>query len=721
VLVSSHYLYDDDGEVIGIEGTTRDITKLKEVEDLTGRLGRILDKSSNEIYIFDAETYLFTQVNQGALANLGYTEDEIRKMTAVDIKPEINQDQFKQLIAPLVSKDKDVLIFETVHKRKDSTLYPVEVHLQLFSHEDPPVFVAIIQDITERKRLEEQTRQLSSALEQTADSVMITDARGIVQYVNQSYEQMSGYSKEETIGGRPSIVKSGRQEKEFYKRMWETIASGKVFQDVLVNKRKDGSYYYEEKTITPLKDSRGDIVSYVSTGKDISERMQAQEHLQYLAHHDPLTELPNRAMLTERMRHAIQLSQRNNSRMAVLFLDVDRFKVINDSLGHEVGDKLLQNLAQRLCSSVREGDTVARLGGDEFIVLVEEIIDSSDVAHVARNIAEAFSRPVYLEDHELYVTTSIGISVYPEDGVETGILIKNADTAMYRAKDRGRNNYQFYSADMSSRAFERLTLESGLRRALEREEFTLHYQPQIDISTGRTIGVEALIRWQHPELGLVSPADFIPLLEETGMIVPVGEWILKTACQQNKYWQDQGIEGLTVSVNLSVRQFYEKDMVDMIGRTLEDTGLAPGLLDLEITESVIMKSADTTIETLKELNKLGVSLAIDDFGTGYSSLSYLKRFPIDRLKIDQAFVRDITTDPDDASIVSTIIAMAHNLKMGVVAEGVETVEQEQYLRDSNCEVMQGYLYSRPLTDSDATRYLLDEIAKYNEVSSINAG
>jgi diguanylate cyclase (GGDEF)-like protein/PAS domain S-box-containing protein len=438
---------------------------------------------------------------------------------------------------------------------------------------------------------------------------------------------------------------------------------------------------------------------------DVTERKRAEEQIKELAYHDALTGLPNRLLFNDRLAVAVAQAHRSSSRLAVLFLDLDRFKVINDSLGHSLGDRLLQEVGRRLQAGIREGDTVARLGGDEFILLLPGIGRAEDAAKVAEKILDMTKFPVRLEDRELFVTASIGISLYPDDGLDVDSLIKNADTAMYRAKEQGRDNYQLYTHAMNETAVERLALESSLRKALPGGQLVLHYQPLLDLGTGRVHGVEALLRWNHPERGLVAPSEFLSLAEITSLIVPMGPWTLRTACAQARAWQEEGHPALTVAVNLSARQFQQPDLVLQVRRALDETGLPPSSLDLEVTETHAMQNAEATIMTLRELKRIGVRISIDDFGIGYSSLSYLKRLPIDTLKIDQSFVRDITTDPDDAAIATAVIALAHTLKLRVVAEGVETQEQLEFLSARHCDRMQGYLFSRPLTAEECGAFL----------------
>ncbi len=561
-------------------------------------------------------------------------------------------------------------------------------------------------DITERQRARAEMLKLTRAVEQTADSICITDAQGIIEYVNPAFEKTTGYTREEVLGQTPRLFKSGRHEPEFYEHMWQTLLSGQVYRDVMINRRKDGSLYYEEKSITPLLDDAGRITHFISTGKDITERMQAEERLHHLAYHDVLTDLPNRALFMDRLSHALSRRRAEGSRVALMFLDVDRFKTINDTLGHDTGDRLLQAFARLLTRCVREGDTVSRFGGDEFAILLEDVPSVQAVSQVADKIRAALAKPFKVEGPDLYVTTSIGISLCPDDGRDAATMLKHADAAMYRAKERGRNNYQFYATDMGEAAMERLTLESGLRQALPEEKFHLVYQPQVEVRGKALLGMEALLRWQHPELGPVNPAQFIPILEETGLITEVGHWVLRTACRHAARWNELLGRPLHIAINISGRQFHDPELNIQVARVLEETGIPAHLLELEITESVLMQHNHASLSNLEALHRMGVRLAIDDFGTGYSSLSYLKRFPVDSLKIDRTFIRDITTDPDDATIVSAITAMAHRLNMRVTAEGVETEEQLEFLRRCDCDAMQGYLFSEPLLAEEVEEFLI---------------
>lgn len=557
--------------------------------------------------------------------------------------------------------------------------------------------------VAERQRAETKFRVL---LESAPDAIVIVDGKGRIVLINSQTEKMFGYSRDELSGKSVEILLPERFRESHVKhrasydsRRSQRMGPGRV----LHARRKDGEEFPAEITLSPVKAEGGPLI--ISVLRDFTERKRSEERLNHLATHDPLTNLPNRRMLSEILAKTLPRHQRHKRLVAVMFLDLDRFKIINDTLGHDVGDGLLKGVAKRLVDLVREGDTVVRMGGDEFVLILTDVAEMQDPSRVAQRILDSLSKPFAVEGHELFITTSIGISLFPGDGENPETLLKNADAAMYRAKEQGKNNYQYYSSNINAKASERLSMENSLRHALERGEFLLHYQPRVDLATGRIFGAEALIRWQHPERGLVSPAEFIPLAEETGLIVPIGEWVLRTACAQNKAWQTAGLSSFRVAVNLSGQQFQEKKLVEMVLRALRESDLSPRFLELELTESIIMKNAEQTIGTLCKFHGMGIEIAIDDFGIGYSSLNYLKRFPISRLKIDQSFVRDITTDPDDSAIVAAIITMAHSLKLKVVAEAVETSDQLEFLRQLQCDEIQGYLFSRPLPPEEMTKLL----------------
>jgi diguanylate cyclase (GGDEF)-like protein/PAS domain S-box-containing protein len=560
-------------------------------------------------------------------------------------------------------------------------------------------------EITERERREVELRKLSLVVEQSPATIVITDKEGSIEYVNHKFTELTGYSPEEVIGGNPRILKSGKTPSEEYKRLWETITSGGIWRGELCNKKKNGELYWESVSISPIKDSKNIITHFIAIKEDITERKQAEERIRQLAYYDPLTGLPNRVLYNDRLSLALAHAQRTGETLAVLFLDLDRFKDINDTLGHSIGDQLLKAVAERLTDSLRKEDTATRQGGDEFTLLLPGMTQAEDAARVAQKILEAVRKPLTLGGHELNITTSIGVALYPADGEDGETLLKNVDTAMYHAKELGRNNYQFFTPALHVKTVEQLEMESSMHHALERKEFVVYYQPQVDIKTGRIVSSEALVRWQRPGQGLVNPSEFISMAERTGLIVPIGEWVLRAACAENKALQDTGLPPLQVAVNLSARQFQQENLVEMVEQVLEETGLDARFLVLEVTESTAMHNVENTAYKMERLNAFGVHFVIDDLGTGYSSLSYLKTFPIHALKIDRSFVQDVASDSNDAAIVTAVISMAKGLGLKVVAEGVETVAQLEFLRSLGCDEAQGYLFSKPMPAEEFRKIL----------------
>lgn len=682
-----------------------DLTETQRLRQATiesdARAHAIMDNVADGIITID-ERGIVESMNGSAEAIFGYDAMEVIGRNIKMLMPEPYQSEHDHYLERYISTGKTKCINagkrEVPGKRKNGEIFPMDLATSEVRIGERRVFIGVARDITERKRDMMTMSKLSSAIQQAADSVVITDCEGLIEYVNPAFESLTGYSSKEAIGNQPNLVKSGRHSEAFYRRLWSEIRNGRAFNAIFVNRTKQGGLYYEEKTITPLRDDQGHITHFVSTGKNVSERVRTEEQLDYLAHHDALTELPNRLLFIDRLKQALGRAARHKLQVAVLFLDLDRFKQINDTLGHDAGDLLLQAVAKRMSTHIRAVDSVARFGGDEFAILMEDVTGAEALPAIAQEILDALNDPFMIIDREIYITTSIGISLYPGDGGDPQSLLKNADTAMYRAKSQGKNTYRFYTADMNAKALERLTLENSLRRALERGEFVLHYQPQVDIRSGRIIGMEALLRWKHPGLGLVQPMEFVPLLEETGLIVPVGEWVIQEALGQIRAWRGMGYGDLRMAINLSAYQVREPEMLRIVEKALRSAGsmLDAQALEFEITESLLMENVPETINKMHALRELGARLSLDDFGTGYSSLSYLKRFPFNTVKIDRSFVGDITADPDDAAIASAVIAMAHSLKLDTVAEGVETQEQLAFLRERGCDTLQGYLFSRPI-------------------------
>ncbi len=562
-------------------------------------------------------------------------------------------------------------------------------------------------DITERKETEAKLRLLAVVFENTTEGIMITDQDKKIVAVNEPFTQMTGYSSAEVLGKNPSLLGSGMHDRAFFDRVWQEVAQKGNWRGEMWNRRKNGEAFPVLESISRVHALDGTLTNYAAILTDITAIKQSQEHLDFLAYHDPLTKLPNRLLFNERLEHACQLAEREKSRLAVIFLDLDRFKTINDSLGHQLGDKLLIATARRLTNMLRASDTIARIGGDEFLILLEDVADPQDIALICGEMVADFEEPLIIDGHTLHVTASMGISLFPDDGKSVDVLVKHADAAMYRAKEVGRDGFHFFTDELSTRAFERLTLEVSLRRAVELDQLRLHFQPLVSLASGQIVSAEALLRWEHPELGLVSPDRFIPLAEETGLIVPIGEWVLQVACRQAREWVERYPAFQSIAVNISGRQFQGGKLVKTVQQMLEQSGLPARNLELEITESYLMEKSEQAVITLDALKALGLSLSIDDFGTGYSSLSYLKRFAVDKLKIDRSFVRDVATDPNDESIAKAVIALGHSLQMRIVAEGIETPEQRALLFQHGCDLAQGYLFSRPVT-AEAFAQLLEQ-------------
>jgi len=551
----------------------------------------------------------------------------------------------------------------------------------------------------------EEMRKLSLAVEQADNIVVMTNEHGVVEYVNPEFEKVTGYRKSEVLGYSMNILKSGQHSKHFYETLWSTIQKGDSFFEVFTNRKKSGEFYYEEKTISPIKNIEGVVTNYISTGKDITERVKDRQRIEFMAYHDNLTQLPNRELFRDRLEHALAQAHRKGSLVAVMFLDLDRFKQVNDSLGHMVGDLLLKAAADRLSGAIREGDTVARIGGDEFTVICEDCNSHDDVKIIAQHITESLSRPFNINNNEIYATASIGIAIAPDDASNSEELITAADTAMYKAKIEGRNNYQFYTADLSSKVQSRVRLESELRRALKSNEFELYYQPRVNLETDEVCCVEVLLRWNHPDKGVILPDDFVPILEETNLIVEVTEFVLRTCCQQLNQWNDSPFSNIQLAINLSVNLFRQGKILEMSNTIAKECNASVSNVELEITENLLMEDIDTCVSILHELKNKGFQITIDDFGTGYSSMSYLKRLPIDCVKIDRSFVKDVYFNKGDEAIVNAVTSLAHSLGLKVTAEGIESQEQLDFLRKQGCDEGQGYLFSRPLPVKEFEKWM----------------
>jgi diguanylate cyclase (GGDEF)-like protein/PAS domain S-box-containing protein len=681
-----------------------DITERKLAEEALllseQKYRNIVDYASVGIYRSTPDGRML-MANPALARILGYDsiDELLSKNLATDIY--VTEDERQNALARFAANG-FTIEQELLWRRKDGT--PIWVQLNAHAidlQKNAEVFEGFVFDVTERRVAEETLRQQSAAMTASMDGIGILDGRLEFTYVNDALAKLFGYPDPQHLTGHsicdlyeppeqvriitnivPLVQERGR---------WRGEASGV---------RNDGSTFPLEISLTAI--DGGGMVCVV---RDITERTYAEEQIKHLAYHDALTTLPNRLLFKDRVTVSISHAQRHNTRVAVLFLDLDRFKVINDSLGHSIGDQLLQAVAARVQSCVRDSDTVARLGGDEFTLLLPDLAHAEDAAVVAQKILEAVRYPFHIEGREFYITTSIGISVFPEDGPDAETLIKSADTSMYQAKEQGRDNYQLFNASVNAKALQRIALEHGLRRSISHNELAVHYQPIFDLRTNRMTGIEALLRWTDPELGPIPPATFIPLAEAIGVMIPIGTWAMREACLQAKKWHDAGFNTLSLAVNLSVVQLQQADLTEIVREILEETGLPPRLLELEITESGAMLSPELSIRTLYDLKKIGIRISLDDFGTGHSSLAYLKRFPIDTLKIDQSFIHDITKDPDTAAIVTAIIAMGHSLRLKVIAEGVEFTDQATFLKRHNCDQMQGYLINAPMPAEELSAIL----------------
>ena len=567
-------------------------------------------------------------------------------------------------------------------------------------------YVGTITDITEIKRNEDHLHQAAAVFESTREGVMITDAQRRIQRVNRAYTEITGYSQLESLDQSPSILRSGRHDQAFYNDMWDEIVRTGHWQGEIWNRRKSGEIYPELLSISAIKNQDGEICNYVGVFADITKLKASEKELEFLAHHDPLTNLPNRLLFMSRLQHGIAQAKRQNSQLAVLMLDLDRFKDVNDSFGHIAGDDLLQAVAEQLITRLRAADTVCRLGGDEFVILLEDMAHPAAAANIANDLIALINQPWCLfNGNEVRIGVSIGIALFPEHGNAGGELVQRADSALYEAKNEGRNCYKFFSEALTQAARERIKIELKLRKAIEDDELCVFYQPQIEVASGRVIGVEALVRWQTTDGELILPLRFIPVAEETGLITRIGDWVLKESCRQARQWQDAGLPPMRLLVNISALQLMHGDIYQTVSTALAESGFAAENLELELTESVLMKREKEAIAILNDLHRLGVRLAIDDFGTGYSSLAHLKNFPLDALKIDQSFIRDIPVDKNAIEISAAIIAMAKNLNMQVTAEGVETREQLDFLTLQQCDFYQGYYASRALAPAEIAEYL----------------
>jgi diguanylate cyclase (GGDEF)-like protein/PAS domain S-box-containing protein len=716
VLENATLLAGEDGSGPVIEGTMADIRERKRFEEMLqnseNKYRVLFEDSADANWLMDENGFL--DCNSAALQMFGYSAGA-PMLHPADISPPNQPDGTDsrtaagQKIAAAFLNGKER--FEWLHQRRNGDVFLAEVCLTALTLSGRPRLLATVRDITERKQAEEallfKTALLEAQTETAIDGILVVDESDHIVLANKQFGLIFGVPDELLSAGDDLAVR---------KHVTDLVDDPDAFVERVnylnrdrEEKSRDELRFKNGKTFdrysAPLVDSKGRYRGRIWYFRDITDRKVAEERIQFLAYYDALTGLPNRILLQDRLSNALASARRRKDKVGLLFLDLDRFKIINDSLGHAVGDLLLQDVAERLKRFAREHDTVARLGGDEFLIVLTAIKDFPDAAVAAERLMDAMAAGFLVQGRSLNVSGSLGISIFPEHGADGETLIKNADAAMYNAKDHGRNNYQFFTEDMNAQVVDRLTLENNLRLALEKKELFLVYQPQMDVATGKIIGLEALLRWQQPELGLVPPDKFIRVAENCGLIVPIGEWVLRTACSQLRKWQDEGISALSVAVNVSAVQFRQEDFCQAVKRVLHETGLAPQCLELELTESLLLANADVTISVLQELKAMGVTLAIDDFGTGYSSFSYLRQFRVSKLKIDRSFIRDVVTNPNDAAITTAIIGMAKSLHLRVIAEGVENEGQMSFLRTHQCDEIQGYYFCKPLAVDEVVNKL----------------
>ncbi len=682
-----------------LRGLMIDISEAKRTEEALllseQKFAKAFHASPDGLLLSRQSDGLLIEVNEGFSHLTGYTSATSLDQSTLDLGIWVDLNERKHMLE-LMKRDGFVRDFICRIRHVDGRIRLCELSSRPLPIGEEDCMLTIARDITERQQMQEKLQQAATVFESTAEGVLITDTRQNISAVNRAFSEITGYSEAEALGHTPRLLASGLHDSAFYAAMWHQLTTQGHWQGEISNRRKNGELYPSWLTISAVRNSDQVVTHFVAVFADISSLKLAQARLDYQAHHDPLTGLPNRTLFESRLQAALNGQQESGNQGAVLFLDLDRFKHINDSLGHPVGDLLLKDIAVRLKDQLRDIDTVARLGGDEFIILLPGLQQASDAQYLANKLLDCFTPPFQAGEHEFFISASIGTSLYPQDGTDVATLVKNADAAMYRSKAKGRNRVESYTRDLTAQANERVALEHELRRAIERDELSLYYQPKRSLITHELIGAEALIRWHHPTFGDVPPEHFIALAEENGTILQIGDWVLEQACRQLHAWQGAFEDFGPLSVNLAGAQLRHPNLLSRIEQLLRDYRLEPGCLQLEITENFIMSQAEEALAVLHQLKRLGVQLAIDDFGTGYSSLSYLKRLPLDFLKIDQSFVRGLPDDPHDVAIVRAIIALGHSMQFTIIAEGVENPAQQAFLAAEGCEQMQGYIVSLPL-------------------------
>ncbi len=694
-----------DGRVSKIFGVSQDITELthsqRQAFESEQMQRRLISACPYGITYLDRDLN-FVYINHVAEKIYGYQQGELQGRSLAVVLPDDQWQQTCTLFNGLLDKSPRVTQYHRVGKRPDGTFRELDVTLNYMLDEEGNTqgFIGFLTDVTDKIATELRLTQLSIIVEQSPSSILITDVAGKIEYVNPAFETTSGYKLRDLVGETPRVLRSGKTPPAVYEGMWQTITSGQPWRGELLNRRKDGSMFWELASLAPIRSPDGEVTHFVSINEDITRLKDQEAQLAWQASYDPVTHLPNRVLAMDRLSCAINVARQNNSFAAVMFVDLDQFKRINDTFGHSSGDKLLVRAAERLKQVVTAGDTVARFGGDEFVVLLDDQQDLISIEKVAEKVLRAFNVPVLVGEHQLTVTASVGVAVYPQDGDDPETLLSHADAAMYSAKDQGRNGYYFFTPQMNEQARLRLKLESQLQQALVRQQMTVVYQPVISFSTGEMVGAEALMRWYSPELGHVPPDQFIPLAEDLGLIDELGEWVIDQVLSQYREWRNLVKPEFRCAINVSPRQFQRGELASFLLSRLDYYNVPGSAIELEVTEGLLMQNWPTIDRQIHDLAAAGISLSIDDFGTGYSSISYLRKYPFNTLKIDRSFVRELLEDKEDETLVRSVIAMAHSMGLSIIAEGVETAAQYHMLRDARCCMMQGYLFSRPIPASD---------------------
>lgn len=668
-------------------------------------LDDILDMLNTGIVLYDAQTGAIRDCNKTAALLFGLTVDHFKTLNFAALHLEPSAAEAFNSLGELELQSRDQFFTEWPLRRADGSVFPAELRLRPHRIEGEALYLLTIDDLTRQQEYEDSLALAQQVFDNAAEAVMITDAENRIVRINSAFTRITGWTAEESLGRNPSFLSSGKQSPEFYREMWQTLSEAGVWQGEVVNRRRSGQYYPEWLSISTVRNRQGKVTHYLAIFSDISERKRAEGLIHRYSWFDSLTDLPNKALLIDRINQAIIAAQNEGKPLYMLAFNLNRLKHINDSLGHNIGDEVLKIVAQRLVKATREGDTVSRVTGDDFVVVVPRLSQPHRAINLAERLVESINAPMDIQGNAIHITANAGLSVFPADGTEPDTLLMNADAALNHSRTQGQNKIAFFEPHMNAAILEKINLQGELTAALANRQFLLHFQPQLDLQTQRLTGVEALIRWQHPERGLVSPAVFIPAAEELGLIVQIGDWVIDEACRSLARWRQRGLTELCVAINLSAHQFAHTNLVQTVRDAIVRHGVPPERIELEITEGVAMHDADEVLTRLHELKAIGVQISIDDFGTGYSSLAYLMRFPVDKLKIDQSFVRDMGNSSEADSIVRAIVALAHGLSLAVIAEGVETDAQLDRLKHIGCNEIQGYLLSRPLSFDDVSQWI----------------